>query len=235
MNELIKRMNIYKASVIYLYLVVIIVILLYKWPCLIDYNDNVKKTEEIMSREEYILGGYLKDDTKFMIDEIKMCDEEKEYNMYEYIRKTLKKNGYNHYEISNFAKPGYESKHNLTYWNNEEYYGFGLGSHGYINGVRYENTKGLNNYIKGNYILEKHFINKQEQMENEMILGLRKRMGVSKNHFYQKYNVNIEDVFEIKDLLNNKKLIDKDDYIYINENNIYISNDILINFINNKD
>ncbi len=70
MNEIIKKMSIYKASVLYLYLVVIIVVLLYKWPCLIDYNDNIKNAELIMSREDYISGGYLRDDTKFMIKEM---------------------------------------------------------------------------------------------------------------------------------------------------------------------
>ena len=64
-------------------------------------------------------------------------DPDVEIKMYEYIRKELRKKGYIHYEISNFAKPGYESKHNLVYWNNNEYYGFGLGASGYINGFRY--------------------------------------------------------------------------------------------------
>ena len=74
--------------------------------------------------------------------------------MYKLICNKLKNNGYNHYEISNFSKYGYESKHNLTYWNNFEYYGFGLGASGYYDDIRYENTRSFNKYLNGEYIKE---------------------------------------------------------------------------------
>ena len=82
-------------------------------------------------------------------------DDNHDRQMYDYITKYLKENGYNHYEISNYSKKGYESRHNLTYWNNENYYGFGLGASGYIKNIRYENTRSLNEYLKGNYLKEK--------------------------------------------------------------------------------
>ena len=72
--------------------------------------------------------------------------------MYYLICNTLKDNGYIHYEISNFSKSNYESKHNLVYWNNEKYYGFGLGASCFVNDLRYTNTKNIINYNKGNYI-----------------------------------------------------------------------------------
>ena len=68
--------------------------------------------------------------------------------MYELICKKLKENNFLHYETSNFSKIGYESKHNLTYWNNDHYYGFGLGASGYIDNIRYTNTKNINEYLK---------------------------------------------------------------------------------------
>ena len=78
---------------------------------------------------------------KLSSKEINPIDEEIEVKMYDYIRKKLASKKFNHYEISNFALNNYESIHNLTYWDNLEYYGFGLGAHGFIEGFRYENTR----------------------------------------------------------------------------------------------
>ena len=158
-------------------------------------------------------------------------DEELDYEMYNLIEETLKINGYNHYEVSNYSKEGFESKHNLTYWNNENYYGFGLGASGYIKNIRYTNTKNLLEYINGNYKYIEDELSEKDQMQEEMFLGLRKMKGVSKEKFYQKYRKNIEDVFDIKSLIESSKLIEKDGYIYINSDYIYVSNDILINFV----
>lgn len=160
---------------------------------------------------------------------IDSIDEELDEEMYKLICSKLK--NYNHYETSNFSVSGYESKHNLTYWNNEEYYGFGLGASGYIESIRYTNTRNLNAYLNGNYRIEENYLTKRETMENEMILGLRKLEGVSISKFYDKYNVKLEEAFDIKDLLTSERLIKCRDYIKINEEYIYISNDILIHFI----
>ena len=83
-------------------------------------------------------------------------------DMYDYICKILKKNNFIHYEISNFSKKGYDSKHNLCYWNNHEYYGFGLGASGYIENIRYTNTRSINNYLLGNYVLEENKLSEIE-------------------------------------------------------------------------
>lgn len=170
--------------------------------------------------------------TKLYIENYKNIDEELDYQMYEYICKKLKENDFIHYEVSNFAKKGYESLHNLTYWNNLEYYGFGLGASGYINGIRYTNTRSFKHYTNNSNIrIEEYLLSEKEKMENEMILGLRKIEGVNKNNFKNKYNKNIEDVFNIKNLLKNKLLIDNGINIYINPKYLYIQNSILINFI----
>lgn len=159
----------------------------------------------------------------------KNIDDNLDLEMYNIICSKL--NNYNHYEISNFAKEGYESKHNLTYWNNENYYGFGMGASGYINNIRYINTKSINKYIENNYIYEEEKLNLKETMENEMILGLRKLEGVSISKFREKYNKNIEEVFNIEKLLKEGKLIIENDYIKIPNKYLYVSNEILINFI----
>lgn len=167
--------------------------------------------------------------TKLYNENTSYIDEDIDYKMYKIITKKLKK--YHHYEISNFSYVGYESKHNLVYWNNEEYYGFGAGASGNINGVRYNNTKNIHKYINGDYKLEETKLTEEEKMQEEMFLGLRKLDGIDINKFEKKYHKKIEEVFDIKDLLEKNILIKKDGYMFINKNNIYTSNDIMIRFV----
>lgn len=174
----------------------------------------------------------IEEHTKLYIDKVKNIDENLDYEMYKNIIKKITNNNYIHYETSNFAKPGYESKHNLTYWNNQEYYGFGLGASGYINNIRYTNTRSINKYLENNYIYEKHKLSKKETIENEFILGLRKIQGINKEQFQKKYEIDICTLESVKKLLKEKKLIDGGKYIYINKKYLYTANDILIEFIN---
>lgn len=173
----------------------------------------------------------LEEHTKLYTDQYKEIDEDLNFEMYNYINERLTRNGFAHYETSNYAKTGYESKHNLVYWNNEEYYGFGLGAGSYINGFRNTNTRNINDYINGKYLLESNKLSKKEMMENEMILGLRKIKGVSTKDFINKYSIAIDEVFNIKDLIAKEYLIHNNDYLYINPKYIFLSNEILINFI----
>lgn len=169
--------------------------------------------------------------TKISLKEYNQVPDETELEMYNYIRKKLKKKKYIHYEISNFSLINKESKHNLTYWNNEEYYGFGLGAHGYIDGIRYENTKNLNKYIEGKYVAKQEILGIKEKQENELILGLRKIKGINLKEFYKKYQVNIQEVFPIKPIIKNKELIYKDGNIFINPDKLYIMNEILLKML----
>lgn len=169
--------------------------------------------------------------TKLYIDHVTNIDEDLDYEMYKYIKKTLEASGYIHYETSNFAKPGYESKHNLVYWNNEEYYGFGLGASGYLNDIRYENTRSLNKYLDGDYLLTSEPCSKETKMMYEMILGLRKIEGVNKDSFKTKHQLDIYRAFDIKRLIDEKKLYDDGSNIYITEDYLYLANLVLVNFI----
>lgn len=173
----------------------------------------------------------IQDNTFLNYKKTNSIDEELDYKMYEYICKKLKKNGYNHYEISNFAKPGFESKHNLVYWDNEEYYGFGCGASGYIAGVRYDNTRSLTKYLNGEVNSSDNLLSSESIMEYELILGLRKTNGIKLQDFYDKYKVNMQDVFPIKPLLKNKDLIYKDGYIMINPKKLYVMNEILLKLV----
>ena len=170
--------------------------------------------------------------TKIYIDNNKNIDEDIDYEMYKLISDRLKENGYNHYEVSNFSKLGYESKHNLTYWNNNNYYGFGLGASGYIDNIRYDNTRSFNKYINGEYVKESHTLDLNETIENEFILGLRKINGINKETFKNKYNKDIKEIEIVNKLIKENKLVEDEKNIYINKDYIYVSNDILIEFIN---
>lgn len=133
--------------------------------------------------------------------------QEQEAEMYEMVMSRMEAHGIHQYEISNFAKAGMESKHNLTYWSNEEYFGFGAGAHGYISGTRTVNVGPVKHYIdliaeKGFPYRDTHEVTTEEQIEEEMFLGLRKIAGVSKKRFAEKYGRSLDELFPsvLKDL-----------------------------------
>lgn len=169
--------------------------------------------------------------TKLYIDNIKNIDEELDYKMYNLICDKLKNNGFNHYEVSNFSKDNYESQHNLVYWNNLEYYGFGVGASGYINGIRYDNTRNLQKYLKGNWIDNYHSLSLNEKIENEFILGFRKIKGININDFFSKYKFDVLKINIVKKLINEHKLIKLNNFLFINPVYFYIQNEILIDFM----
>ena len=173
----------------------------------------------------------IEDNTMLKINGMKNIDEDIDYEMYKYIEDALEKNNYIHYEISNYAKNGYQSKHNLVYWNNEEYYGFGLSSTSYINNERITNTKNLRKYLSENYIDVITKVDKDDRIKYELILGFRKLKGINKNRFKEKFDISIYDVPNIRELLINGMLKENDEYIYIPDDWIYKSNEILVKFV----
>ena len=133
------------------------------------------------------------------IDEgkMKLPSDEEERRMYWYVKNFLELHGYNHYEISNFSKKSKESKHNLNCWNQEEYIGFGLASHSYIEGIRFCNTSNLEEYIENindNNINKNREVEERQEREDEekefMMLGFRKIEGVDISKFKEKYQEN---------------------------------------------
>jgi len=199
-----------------------------------DINDLKEDLNFFISLDVNHISTYsliIEPNTKLYINNIKNIDEQLDYDMYKLIKSTLEKNGFINYEISNYSKLGFESKHNLTYWNNLNYYGFGIGASGYIDNIRYDNTKSYKNYIKGDYRLNSNKLDTNETIENEFILGFRKIEGININEFKEKYNMDILSIPVVKKLLNENKLILDNNYIKINDKFIYTSNSILINFI----
>lgn len=125
-------------------------------------------------------------------------EEDLEREMYWKVKETLEKNEYEHYEISNFAKKGYQSKHNWNCWNQKEYLGFGIAAHSYMNNIRYSNIDNLQEYIEQMQYAKKiedlkkieqiqEVQNKEEKQKEYMLLGLRKLQGVSIQEFKKKF------------------------------------------------
>lgn len=172
----------------------------------------------------------IEENTKLHINDEKNIDSDLDYDMYKLIDKKLKEK-YIHYEVSNYAKEGFESKHNLKYWLNEKYYGFGLSASGYIDNIRYTNTKNLTKYIRNINDKEIEKVDINDKIKYELILGFRLRKGINKNEFNKKYNMSIYEIENINKLINEGYLIDDKDNIYVNEDYFYVLNDILVNFI----
>ena len=161
-----------------------------------------------------------------------------EAEMYEMLMEEMTRHGYVHYEISNFAKPGYESRHNTTYWNNDYYYGFGAGAHSYVNGERIANYGPLKKYmepLQKNELprMSVHTVPLHERMEEEMFLGLRKMAGVSLERFKQRFGQDCLDVFseQIYLLRSRQLLIVKDGRIMLTQQGKLLGNEVFQSFI----
>lgn len=129
-------------------------------------------------------------------------DEDKQADMYLEINDYLEKKGYSRYEISNFAMNGYESKHNLNYWNNQEYYGFGAAAHGYVDGIRYSNFEGLEEYCNNpDGVYYEHKLTLNEQLEEEIFLGFRREIGINTARILEIYGIDFNKKY--KDVLSN--------------------------------
>ncbi|MBQ3297750.1 MAG: radical SAM family heme chaperone HemW [Bacilli bacterium] len=160
----------------------------------------------------------IEDHTMLKINNIENISEELDYEMYKLICKEMKKNNYYHYEISNFSKSGYESKHNLCYWNNDNYYGFGLGASSYIDNKRITNTRSINKYLKGNYRLDIIELSNNDLIEYKIMLNLRKAEGISLK----------EVKLDVRDLVKEGLLKEENNRVRIPEEKWYVSNEIIL-------
>ena len=114
-------------------------------------------------------------------------DELRQY--YDIVEDILKENGFIHYEVSNWAKPGYQSEHNLTYWRNEQYYGVGLGASGYIGETRYKDTINLSQYLTRAFISEKEKVSDKDKLTYQIMLNLRTIEGLDINYVQDKESI----------------------------------------------
>lgn len=195
-----------------------------------DLEEDIDKILKLDIKHISCYSLIIEKNTKLYIDNTKYISDDLDSDMYDLIDKKLE-NKYHRYEVSNYSITSYESRHNLTYWKNNEYYGFGLGAAGYIDNIRYTNTRNLSKYISGNYEKQEEVLTKEDKIKYEFILGLRLTNGINKYNFNKKYGININEIEVIKKLINKGLLIDDKINIYVPKKYFYVLNDILVNFV----
>ena len=176
----------------------------------------------------------IEDHTLLGINKVKNISTDLDSKMYERIMSILKENHYIHYEISNFAKEGYESRHNKTYWKNEEYYGFGVGASSYIGNKRITNTKSITNYSKEINRKEIEEVGIEDKIEYEILLNLRLLEGIDLLEFQKKYKKELKEYYSYETLIQNKFLVEENNHLYIPEDKLYIGNEIIVKILQNK-
>lgn len=201
--------------------------------------NNVKNDiEYVLSFNPTHISYYsliIEEHTKLYLDiknkKINEPDEDLEADMYSYINSKLKENGYKHYEVSNYAKDGYESIHNKLYWTCNEYVGVGIGASGYINGIRYSNNLGINSYLK-EYIKESEELSITDQKNEFMMLGLRMLDGIDIEEYVKRFKIAPTiDFPQISDLLSKGLLKLENNQIRIPEDKFFLANIVWREFI----
>ena len=204
-------------------------------------KDNVAKAISLDIPHMSLYSLILENHTVFMNrmrrGKLPLPKEELEAEMFEYIIAELELAGFEHYEISNFSKPGFESRHNLMYWDNAEYYGIGAGASGYVNGVRYKNHGPIRHYLNaveaGNARITEEHLSQREQMEGEMFLGLRKKSGVSMTRFEEKFGRSFDELYGkiIRDLVQQDLMQIDGDRVRMTKRGLFLGDTVAERFI----
>lgn len=209
-----------------------------------DVNETIDEIEKYNPEHISVYSLIVEDETPLCKEIEKgiltLPSDEDERKMYWTVKNRLQEDGYIHYEISNFAKPGFESKHNMNCWKQQEYIGIGVAAHSYTNGVRFSNVDQIEEYIK-NFEIEKEEDNlifhekqnKNSMMKEYMMLGLRKIEGVQIQAFKSKFGENPIFLYR-KELekLANEELIEVDgDYIKLTNKGIDLANLVWEEFV----
>ncbi|MBQ8140221.1 MAG: radical SAM family heme chaperone HemW [Clostridia bacterium] len=164
--------------------------------------DSFKKTlSDVVSLAPEHISAYglkIEEGTPFfkMADELVLPDEDAEYEMYTMCTDFLAENGYDKYEISNFSRKGYECRHNIKYWNGDEYLGFGISAHSYFGGERFSNSRDIEAYIKGLDVTEeRRVITPRERMAEYVMLRMRLKAGVEHKAFFERFGRDFSEIY----------------------------------------
>ena len=175
---------------------------------------------------------------KYAEHEELLPDEEESREIYLWTGSFLKEQGYEQYEISNYAKPGKESRHNLKYWERGDYLGLGLGAASMVRNIRMSNTKDMKTYLERcgqpkTMREDVQFLEEARQMEEFMFLGLRKTRGVSRKEFRRIFGQEMDMVYEkaLHKCLENGMLKEHKDRVYLSEEGVLLSNAVLSEFL----
>ncbi|MCG0274769.1 MAG: radical SAM family heme chaperone HemW [Thermosediminibacteraceae bacterium] len=207
-----------------------------------DFKDSLKKLLDLEPEHISCYSLTVEEGTRFYELQQKgllnLPSEDEERMMYHLAREILGEGGYLHYEISNFAKPGRECRHNLVYWTCGEYLGLGAGAHSFMNGIRFNNVYGIKDYIerinsKGVAVEEREKLSKEEQQAEFMILGLRLIKGVSKAEFYKRFGKELDLVYckELKRLKEKELIVDDGEYVRLTVKGLDLANEAFMEFL----
>ncbi len=174
----------------------------------------------------------IEEGTPFAAMELRLADEDENRDMYDTAVAFLEQSGYARYEISNFSRPGFESRHNLKYWRLEEYAGFGAGAHSFLGGKRFVNECDVLRYIDG---AESECIpeSPEDLMSEFVFLGLRTREGISREEFERRFGISIEEVYGgiIQKNLRRGTLLESGGRLFFPSEMFYVSNAVLSDFV----
>ena len=209
-----------------------------------DIKENLEKILKLKPEHISVYSLILEEGTNLekQIEQGQLIlpDEDIERNMYWYVKNALEKSGFNHYEISNFAKENKETKHNMNCWNQQQYRGFGIAAHSYVEGLRFSNTTNLEEYIDNAFNgdfrknIRVHERQNEECMKKEyMLLGLRKLEGISITEFKNKYKENPLFLYkrELNELVQEKLIIIGGDRIKLTNKGLDLANQVWEKFV----
>lgn len=199
--------------------------------------ENVKNDLEIIESLNIQHVSYysliLEDHTVLKNQNYKPLNEEDEAVINKMIDEQLEKNGFMKYEISNYAKPGFESLHNLAYWQYDNYYGAGLGSSGKIDDRLIEHSRNLNAYLRFQDIINETINSKKETMFNHLMMSLRLVKGLDLKEFERRYEIKVTDAYQkaINKHIGLKTLVIDNGYLHCTKDSIKLLNTILLDVI----
>ncbi len=209
---------------------------------LADFEDSLHQALELDLPHYSIYSLILEKKTVFYNlmrqGKLPLPSQDLEAEMFQVAIDAMEGAGRRHYEVSNYGLPGYESRHNLAYWDNAEYFGFGAGAHGYLKGWRYQNHGPIQHYLEavadqGHAILRKQELSLEQRIEEEMFLGLREAGGVSRARFKADFGIDLYDLYQdaIDQLLDQGLIVFDEDHIALSHHGLFLGNEVFQAFL----
>lgn len=200
-----------------------------------DFVNTAQSAAELNPEHISCYGLILEEGTRLYNEkDLILANEDEEFRMFSFAKEYLESRGYRQYEISNYSKQSFASKHNLAYWTDKSYAGFGLGAHSYIDNKRFHNTDILEDYINKDFLPKDiKCLTLNDRYAEYMFLGLRKTAGISETDFLDTFGVSVYDIYaDVVDKHKKSGLLEaKNGTIYISEEGIYLSNIVFSDFL----
>lgn len=192
-------------------------------------KDTLEKTIALDVNHLSLYSLTIEENTVFSALGYKPLDEDIEADMYEYIEQRLKKAGYLHYEISNYCKEGYHSRHNMAYWQYNDFIGIGMGASGKEDHVRYENTRSFKAYLSGDIQKEVISLSLEDEMFEEVMMSLRTIYGLDLKRFEKRYGRSFFEIYKDEYEKHKNDFLIRENHLVVK--NLELLNEILVDFL----